>query len=764
MTTSTNDFSHRHEEYYEPSAGPAITIPYILLTLRREWWFPTLGCLIGLILAVCYIDVAAQPVYKSSARILVDRSMKRYLQTNKISDEPTFDQAEMESQIHIITSESIIVPVVRALKLTYDSEFVGPPNALGAQVLWSVSRKIDSLKSRIIHSFKQYGSRNGANTLDPDAILERTAVEAFLKNLTVYREETANVISVTFASQDANKAAEIANAVADAYITMSLEAKSKSTRMASQWLQDRLTELRAQAMEADRALQNYKIANNLVYPGKGPPNSEQLSTLSTQLANARTVMADAKARFDRIQEIAREGIPGATFIDALNNSTILKLRSQYMDLAAKATEIESHVGHVGPSHQAIVKLNERMAELRRSIQEEEQRIAGSYASEYQIAKAREGELAASMAELMGEVGTSNQAQVTMRDLESSADNLRNLYNSFLQKFQEMSTIQTHAIAGEDARIVTRAAPPLHKSGRRALAVLVGGIALGLFLGVGAAIGREWAADVFRNPVDIKQLTGVPCFILPSVRTKVKRSLSSRGGKNTPLIEEFVLDQPFSRFAETLRSVIALIRAAQKTDSAKVLGVVSSVSKEGKTTVAANLAALMVATSGARTLLIDGDLHLRLLTARLAPEARQGLIEALADPSRLGNFVTKRESSGLDVLPCVLSKRIPNAAELLGSFQMERLLATAGESYDCIMIEIPPIMSVADVKMIGHFIDRFIFIVEWGQTKRSLFLEALSEAEVVRERLAGIILNKADPRVLRSIEAYKGKRFKDYYEE
>jgi succinoglycan biosynthesis transport protein ExoP len=119
---------------------------------------------------------------------------------------------------------------------------------------------------------------------------------------------------------------------------------------------------------------------------------------------------------------------------------------------------------------------------------------------------------------------------------------------------------------------------------------------------------------------------------------------------------------------------------------------------------------------------------------------------------------------LDILPCVLTRRIPNAAELLGSPMMEQLLDNARNTYDFVIIEIPPIMSVVDVKMIQRFIDRFIFVIEWGQTKRRLVLEALSEAEVIRERVLGMVLNKADPTVLRNIEAYKGARFGDYYEE
>jgi succinoglycan biosynthesis transport protein ExoP len=747
MHASDNDFPLQSQYNYPSSAGPAIDIADILGTLRRKWLFPLFGCLIGLALAVSYI-VFVQLPYKSSARILLDRTVNRYLQTNKIIDEPTFDDSEIASQVYILSSESIVVQVVRSMNLTRDAEFVGSPNAGGALSF-----------NKLIHIIKHTIGGNDDIKINSDALLERTAVENFLKRLSIYREDVANVINVTFASEDANKAADIANAVADTYLAANSEAKFKSTKMVSQLLQDRLMELKVQAIDADRALQNYKIANNLVNTGKGLLNSEQLSNLSTQLTNARIAMTEAKARLDRIQQAtSEEGMLSATVPDAINSGVIVSLRSQYRDLAARVTDIESRVG---PEHMAVVKLRERMDALGRAIRDEEQRIANSYATEYQIAKARSSELAATVAELVGEAGTSSQAQVTMRELESSAEALRNLYNNFLQKFQEINTVQTQTIPVRDARIITRAAPPLHKSSKKSMFVLAGSIIFGFLLGAGAAFGGEWAAGVFRSPNQVKQVTDIDCVILPTV--EANRGRPAFSSAKSMLVEEFVLDAPYSRFTEALRNVKTLINTAQLVDGVKVIGVVSSVAEEGKTTIAANLATLMMTNSGARTLIIDGDLHRRLLTAKLAPDAREGLIEALRDSSRLAALVSKRQRSGVDVLPCVHLTRVPNAAELLGSPQMEQLLVAARKAYDCVVIEIPPIMSVVDVKMIERFIDRFIFVVEWGQTKRRLVLEALSEAEIIRERLIGIVLNKADPLALRSIEAYKGKKFRDYYE-
>jgi succinoglycan biosynthesis transport protein ExoP len=709
--------------------------------------------LLGLVVATPYI-LTAQAFYKSTARILVDRSTNRYLQTNKIVHEPVFDQAELASQVHILSSESIIIPVVRSLDLVRDDEFVGPPATFSERMKWRLNKLVSAVRRTIA-----WNDEGNLDAVDRDAVRERVVIEVFLKRLSVYREDVANVINVTFASTDPNKAARIANAIADTYVATIQEAKSESTRIASKLLQDRLMELKVQAIETDRALQKYKASHDLEETKKGLPVSEQLSDVRAELTKVRVSMAEIKARLDRIQHVSDGGAETLPVTDASSDSIIVKLRTEYMDLTKREAEISPNVV---PEHSALIKLRRRMAELRLAIRGEEERLA---TIEYQNAKAREQELIATVEQLQAEAKIKSEAQVTMRHLESAAETSRNLYSSLLQKFRELDSAPAQSLGVQDVRIVTRAAAPLQKSSSKAMLVLGASVAVGLFLGAGAAIGREWMADVFRTPDAITQVTGIYGVTLPIATKTHKRTGSSQGSIEPMQIQEFVLDEPYSRFTETLRTVKALLNAAGRDGGCKVIGVVSSVAKEGKTTIAANLGALMIASSGAGTrgLIVDGDLHLRNLTARLAPDAREGLIEALANPSRLAAVVSKRPRSGLDVLPCVLPARLPNAAELLASPQMGELLAVARKSYDFVMIEVAPIMSVVDVKMIERFVDQFIFVVEWGQTKRRLVLEALSDAEMIGERIVCIILNKADPSALRSLEAYKGGRFKDYYE-
>ena len=111
----------------------------------------------------------------------------------------------------------------------------------------------------------------------------------------------------------------------------------------------------------------------------------------------------------------------------------------------------------------------------------------------------------------------------------------------------------------------------------------------------------------------------------------------------------------------------------------------------------------------------------------------------------------------------MPERLAHAADVLGSSQMGQLLDVARKSYDVVIIEIAPIASVIDFKLVERFIDRFILVVEWGVTRERLVMEALSESHRIRDRILCVVLNKADPKALKAIEYYKGKNYGAYYQ-
>jgi polysaccharide biosynthesis transport protein len=739
-----------------PGSGPAITIAEIVLIVRRGWRLTLLGGLIGLAAAVAVLPYVPS-LYKATTRVLIDRSVKRYLQANKLLDEPVFDEAETSGQIYVLTSESVVVPILRSMDLVHDPEFVGKTR----------DSNNPSFLGEIVGFAKQLVGGSNKPAIDQELALERAAIDTFQKRLSVEREGLGPVINVTFSSNDAKKAALIANTVVESYLESIRDAKTKSTKMAGQLLQERLNDLKQSVVASNKSLEEFKSVHNLVSRGVGATPAEKMAPLTTRLADAKIQLAEAKAQLERIrQQASSEDTSGKSFPD---NQVIIGLRSKYLDLSTRAAEL---ISRVGPDHAAVLKIQKEMEESRAAIREEEKRLVEMYLGSYQSSQARSDELAAIVQKLSEEAKTESQALVTLNQLEKTADSLRESYNNLLEKYQALAIQPDNPI--QEARIITRASPPLSKNSNKPILVVVGGLVCGLLLGTGGALAREFAIGAFRTPEQVRQFTGIYCVSTPAVKfedrqKKVARPDNGRGeavavteaNPSPMLLEEYVLDAPHSRFAESFRYIKALAEAARRENGDKVIAIVSPVASNGKSTTATNLAALMA--TSCRTLVIDADLHKRRLTERLEPEAREGLIEVLEDTSRLASLVIRRPRSGIDFLPCVRAKRIRDPAELLGSPQMNKLLISARETYDFIVIECAPIMSVVDIKMLERFVDRFVFVIEWGRTKRRVVQEALDEVDLSRERTLCFVLNKVDPTAMEIMEAYKGAAYLDYYE-
>ncbi|MDB5578029.1 MAG: chain-length determining protein [Bradyrhizobium sp.] len=725
-----------------------LSVERIVAILRRQW--PLIASIAGgtLLLVLIYL-VTATPMYTASSRILMDTRQTQVLDKDTGIPNTLIDPGFVDSQVEILTSDDLILSIVRNMKLAQDEEFIGSNSG----IMPAISGAIATL----------FGS-DGPPSVER---LERNAVETLKKNLKVERVLATYVLSVSFRSLSADKAARITNALADAYMVGALEAKYQSTKRAGEWLQLRSAELREQATASDRAVQAFKAENNIVGTSRGLMSEQQLTDVNTQLIQARAATAEAKARLDRIDAISDKDLAQPTVTDAINNTVITRLRAQYLDLAAQHADWSNRYGK---THQATVNLANRMEEMRKSIADEVKRIADSYRSEYEIAKSRENSLESNMSNLVNQAGNNGQAQVKLRNLESTADSYRNLYNNFLEKQQQATQKESFPIS--EARVISTAVKPDRKSSPKTLLFLIGGIVGGLCFGIGVAFSRELLNDVLRTPAEVEDEFDVKCLgVLPDIgpdRPGARKAFALVSGDKAPpkeraALSRYVIDHPFSRYAETLRNIKVSIDVARLTREVKVIGIVSSLPKEGKTTVAANLGHL-IALTGHRTLLIDGDLHTRSLTRELAPRAKTGLLETLRDPRTLGQHIHRSKETGLDFLPSFLVSRMVNSADIMASKAMADMLAVLRENYEYIFIDLAPVMPVTDSKAISHLIDGMVYVIQWGKTSRSAVLESISSSEPIQKKILGAVLNGANPKMLKRIEAYKGSHYNSYYVE
>ena len=728
---------------------------YFASFVRRQYPIILFVALLTMGLGAVYV-ISTPSSYTAQATMIIDTRKVQLFQQQSIMGELAIDTAMVASQVEILKSENIAAAVIKELRLFEDPEFVSPQGGL----LSALSDFIPNL----------FGPPDEHRS---EFELARAAMGSFKGQLNVKRSGLTYVIEISFRSRNPEHAAQIANAVADAYVVDQLNAKYQATRRASQWLQDRIKELRDQASTAERAVVEFKAKNNIVNIGGSGGgrlvNEQQLGEINSQLVVARAQVSEARARLTRIESILRSDLPDATVTDTLNSTVVSKLRSQYLDLANREADWSVRYGS---NHLAAVNLRNQMRGIRSSILDELRRLAESYKSDYEIAKQREEEIQKRLTEAVAESQTTNQAQVVLRELESSAQTYRTLYDNFLQRYME--TVQQQSFPISEARLITAASRPLSKSHPKTNLILAltafGGGILGLALGW----LRDLSDRVFRSTSQVETTLQVNCIAaLPALTNGITKPLLLSQGtigadaKGPRMIVRdsgmlwSVVDAPFSRFTESMRSIKIAADLDGVSKLSKVIGVTSTLPNEGKSTIATNFAQL-ISHSGGRVILVDGDLRNPSLSRSLAPTANAGLLDVLAGRAILEDAVWTEPSTNLKFLPANVRSRFAHTNEVLASDAAKKLFDNLRQRFDYVVVDLSPLAPVVDARSTAHFVDSYIFVTEWGRTSVNVVEHALNDAREVYERLLGVVLNKANLRVLGRYGGYGGSYYHNKY--
>jgi succinoglycan biosynthesis transport protein ExoP len=477
---------------------------------------------------------------------------------------------------------------------------------------------------------------------------------------------------------------------------------------------------------------------------------------------AREKTAETRARLDRIEAVINANSPDkqtiATVTDTLNNPIIVKLRSQYLDLINRESLWSREYG---AGHLAVVNLRRQIREILGSIHDELRRIGETYRSEHEIAKQRQAELEKAVADAKSQYQETSQALTTLRDLESSAETFRGLYRTALQRGTEL--VQKQSYPGAEARLIARASPPTAQSSPKTLVILCASALGGILLGFGAGALRVSLDRMFRTPAQVETALQTRCLALaPAVKRAMVRisppNPKSRTIKRNESIIWDVVNRPLSRFAEAMRTIRLEVQLTGPKKSITVLGFTSSLPKEGKSTIAAAFA-LLTAQSGTRAILVDCDLRNPALSAMLAPNAENGLLEVISGRKQLEEVLWTDPTTSLVFLPAVMKKsRAAESSAILSSPSLRAFFERLRQKYDYVIVDFSPTAPIIDVQSTAGLVDSYVFVVEWGHTNIDVAELALSKATVVQENLLGVVLNKVNFKALGHYEGYR----RDYY--
>jgi capsular exopolysaccharide synthesis family protein len=278
-----------------------------------------------------------------------------------------------------------------------------------------------------------------------------------------------------------------------------------------------------------------------------------------------------------------------------------------------------------------------------------------------------------------------------------------------------------------------------------------------------AFAREQMNRQIHTRAQLEKLLGTSCLaVLPAFPQKgpVLRKLPG-ATRDSGAFRQISEVAPFSATAEALRYIKVAIDLHPT--GGKVIGIVSALPGEGKTTVATGFAAF-VAKSGSRTLLIDADLRNPSMTRALGYVNAPGLVNMVADKSNFDDLVITDSKFKFDFLPSSTRMKPSNSSDILNSPAMKDMLRAAKSNYDYVLVDLPPILPVVDVKAVAHLFDAFVLVVEWGSTSTDEILKAVGASPIVSERLLGAVLNKADEAVMRRFEGYSDRRYMYYTNE
>ena len=293
---------------------------------------------------------------------------------------------------------------------------------------------------------------------EEDADLKRAAIGQLKANLDVRRVARTYVLAVDYTSPDRGKAAAIANAFADAYLTDQFDAKFDATRRAAGWLQSRIAELKQQSLDFRFRHPEVQGRQGHCRHGRRPARTYVRSaTDRTQRAAGGCARRHGESRSalranPGLIEVGSRRRVAFPILSPIRSSPIC--REKYLNASKVEAQLESKLGG---GHLQVINLRREMEEFQRLIYEELQRIAESYRSDAEVARAKEQSLTLSMSGLVGASAGTNQTLVQLRELEREAETYRALYQTFMQRYQE--ALQQQSFPVSEARVITSATPP-----------------------------------------------------------------------------------------------------------------------------------------------------------------------------------------------------------------------------------------------------------------------------------------------------------------
>jgi uncharacterized protein involved in exopolysaccharide biosynthesis/Mrp family chromosome partitioning ATPase len=714
----------------------------LVTSIRRH-----LGVVLALSLLLCsagaVIGLGLPPRFQAEAVLVIHSQPQRVSDVQEVFPDPLPDISVIRSEADVLQSRSVIEPVVRSLTLWRLSEFQNSRFPGG----WSWQ----NLETYI---FAKFGIAEGTETIAPEqafpnipandlgnvaqAQIDET-VEKYKRYLYVETDGHSMTIRVSYRAWTPERAAAIVNAHLESYQRLQVQAKTAAARNANAWLANQVTELRNQLQTAETEVARYREDHHLTGAAKDDAAlSQQLAALNSQLITAQADLAESEARAARIG-VRADATAGADSVpEVVASPTIQSLRGQEAKLVEREADLSTHHGDFYPELQ---KVRSSLRDLRGQINRE---ISRGHAATLQLverSRARERSIQQAIMDLTKHV---NSADAGLRQLEGKAQSIRTVLRGFEKREEE--TAADPAFITSNSTIVSRANPSAAWSPSKAPMLAVAGGFVGMTLGSLLALFLEHRDKTFRTSTQVQQQV--------NLQTIGATPRAAHRRRKSPA--DMLLDDSRSAVAEAFRLSWANIQLAiegPNTGSSfggkgtgTVLGITSAAAGEGKSTHALAFART-AALAGDKVVLVDADLRRSGVSRVLGGGPRFTLSDFLQGRCTADEVVAVEERSGTNFVPSTpfdapwTSQDLRRFGELIGHLKSQFAL---------VIIDMPPILGLAETIRLTVAADSIALIVRWRRTERQLVRYALDTLRNAGASASAVILNDIDVKALQRL--------------
>jgi succinoglycan biosynthesis transport protein ExoP len=682
---------------------------YILL---RHWRASVLfmAVLCGLVL---FVVRQLHDTYSPVAHVEVNapESLAFSAHETPFSDETRPDY--METQIEILKSSELALTVIKALRLDSNPDFMR-------------IRQPDAIRGAF------------SRLLNPGAKVQRPteteqALRTFQQHLSINQVRNSKLIAVSFSSHDPVFAATITNRLVHNYIELNFADGYHSTMKAAQWLSAQLEELHRKVQASDQALVDYQrqkgIPVDLSNKDSENPTAVRVNEFNHQLAQAEVDRIQGKAGLDSVQPGHEDAAP------QVRDSDLAKeLRKRLADAHASLAQAETLLG---ANHPSMQKLTNEIHDLESELAAERARVLEQMQTAYDAARLREKFLSQLLDRSKIQLGDLNEKMIRYRTLKSQAQADEELYNTLYARLQEAGI--TAGLKSTNLRIVgeARVLDTPTRPDRKQMTLL--GLLVSIFGGASLAFVLEAYSDAINSVDVLRNLTPVPISVMPLSVTSSKKSLGQLSvapkQRSFPGPDLF-LDRPRSPELEGVRNLCTFVTCGPGARIRRVLVIASAGSREGKTTIALNLAAAL--SQQARICLVEADLRKPGLTIAANLQTKKGLRDLLTGAATLDETLHQMpDNLNLTVVP---AGNEHNDDTLVDWTRMRHIVRDLANRFDYVIIDAPPLIPFADARVLATLADGVLLVARCGFTTRHALAQSIEILETLQAVPLGVILN------------------------